>query len=81
MPPANRHNPVRVKSSDSQYSYTEFMQEFPDDAACLEHLWRSRYSPDGTHAECPKCERERVHLNTPAARTLRLLRRITKLRH
>jgi transposase len=38
----------------------EFMREFPDDAACLEHLWRSRYSHDGEHAECPKCERERV---------------------
>ena len=37
----------------------EFMREFPDDAACLEHLWRSRYSPDGAHAECPKCEQER----------------------
>jgi transposase-like protein len=60
MPPANRHDPARCKSSDSQYSYTEFMREFPDDAACLEHLWRSRYSPDGTHAECPKCKRERV---------------------
>jgi transposase len=60
MPPANPHDPVRCESSDSQYSYTEFMQEFPDDAACLEHLWRSRYSSDGTHAECPKCECERV---------------------
>ena len=38
----------------------EFMREFPDDAACLEHLWRSRFSPDGTHADCPKCEREGV---------------------
>jgi len=38
----------------------EFMREFPDDAACLEHLWRTRYSPDGEHAECPKCEQERV---------------------
>jgi transposase len=37
----------------------EFMREFPDDAACLEHLWRSRFSPDGEHAECPKCQRER----------------------
>jgi transposase len=36
------------------------MDEFPNDAACLEHLWRSRYSEDGEHAECPKCERERV---------------------
>jgi transposase-like protein len=38
----------------------EFMREFPDDAACLEHLWRTRYSPDGEHADCPKCDQERV---------------------
>jgi transposase len=60
MPPANRHDPKRAPSSDSDYSVTEFLREFPDDAACLEHLWRSRFSPDGEHAECPKCERERV---------------------
>jgi transposase len=60
MPPANRHNPERQASSDSQFSLMEFNRQFPDDAACLEHLWRTRYSPDGTHAECPKCERERV---------------------
>ena len=60
MPPANRNNPVRATSSESDYSVTEFLAEFPDDAACLEHLWRSRFSPDGEHAECPKCERERV---------------------
>ncbi len=59
MPPANRHKPKRAASSDSDYSITEFMQEFPDDAACLEHLWRSRYSEDGEHAECPKCEQAR----------------------
>lgn len=34
----------------------EFMAEFPDDAACLEWLWRNRHSENGTHAECPKCE-------------------------
>ena len=60
MPPANRHEPKRAKSSFSDYSVTEFLREFPDDDACLEHLWRSRFSPDGEHAECPKCERERV---------------------
>jgi transposase-like protein/IS1 family transposase len=38
----------------------EFQREFPDDAACLEHLWRSRFSPDGEHAYCPDCERERT---------------------
>ena len=28
MPPANRHKPKRAASSDSDYSITEFMQEF-----------------------------------------------------
>jgi transposase-like protein len=37
----------------------EFMREYPDDAACLEHLWRTRYSADGEHAYCPKCEQDR----------------------
>lgn len=32
------------------------MREFPDDAACLEWLWRTRHSENGTHSECPKCE-------------------------
>ncbi|HET6570804.1 MAG TPA: IS1595 family transposase [Solirubrobacterales bacterium] len=60
MPPANRHEPRRAKSSTSEYTLTEFQRDFPDDAACLEHLWHTRYSPDGKHAECPKCEAERV---------------------
>ena len=60
MPPANRHDPQRTACSDSQFSLMEFMREFPDDAACLEHLWRTRWSPDGEHADCPKCEQERV---------------------
>jgi transposase-like protein len=60
MPPADRHKPRRAPSSTSDYSVTEFLAEFPDDAACLEHLWRSRYAPDGEHAHCPRCECERV---------------------
>lgn len=56
MPPANRHEPRRAKSSTSDYSVTEFLRDFPDDAACLEHLWRTRYAADGEHAECPKCQ-------------------------
>jgi transposase-like protein len=60
MPPANRHDPKRAKSSHSDYSVTEFLAEFPDDAACLEHLWRTRYSPDGEHAHCPRCDAEKV---------------------
>ena len=60
MPPANRNDPGRTDCSDSQFSLMEFMRDFPDDAACLEHLWRTRYSEDGAHADCPKCEREGV---------------------
>jgi len=60
MPPVNRKQPTRAKSSDSQYSLMEFMQQYPDDEACLQALWRRRYSPDGEHAYCPKCETERV---------------------
>lgn len=60
MPPANRHEPRRAKSSTSDYSVTEFLAEFPDDAACLDHLWRTRHAPDGEHAHCPRCDCERV---------------------
>jgi transposase-like protein len=59
MPPVNRNNPVRAKSSESDYSLMEFMREFPTDAACLDWLWRNRYSHDGIHATCPKCEQTR----------------------
>jgi transposase-like protein len=60
MPPANRHNPRRAKSSTSDYSVTEFLADFPDDAACLEHLWRTRHAADGEHAHCPRCDCERT---------------------
>jgi transposase len=55
----DRNNPVRRQSSESDYSLMEFMRMFPDDAACLDRLWRDRFSEDGSHAYCPKCERER----------------------
>jgi transposase len=59
MPPVDRNNPQRAESSESDYSIMEFFREFPDDATCLEWLWRNRYSEDGSHAECPSCERVR----------------------
>ena len=46
MPPVDRNQPKRAASSESSYSLMEFMREFPDDAACMEHLWRSRFAPD-----------------------------------
>jgi transposase len=56
---SDRNNPTRGSASYSQYSFMEFMQDFPDDATCMDHLWRQRYAHDGSHAECPKCEQER----------------------
>src|SRR6266487_5120901 len=55
----DRNNPERRRSSESDYSMMEFMRMFPDDAACLDRLWRDRFAPDGHHAKCPRCERER----------------------
>src|ERR1039458_4822821 len=55
MPPVDRNNPKRAKSSDSEYALMQFMAEFPDDASCLEWLWRNRFSKDGIHAVCHKC--------------------------
>ncbi len=37
----------------------EFLGRYPDDEACLQYLWRTRYAPDGEHAVCPRCEVER----------------------
>lgn len=59
MPPVDRNNPKRAKSSDSRYMLSQFQQEFGDDAKCLDFLWRERYAPDGHTADCPKCERPR----------------------
>jgi transposase len=57
--PRDRNKPQRRQSSQSDYSLVEFMRQFPDDAACLDRLWRDRFSADGSHARCPRCERER----------------------
>ena len=56
MTAVDRNNPKRAASSESRMSLMEFMREFPDDATCLEWLWRHRYSPDGDTPMCPKCE-------------------------
>src|SRR4051794_9520846 len=60
MAAVDRNNPKRCDSSDSRVSLMEFMREFPDDATCLEWLWREKWSEDGTHADCPKCKTRRV---------------------
>ena len=52
----DRKNPTRAKSSESSYSVMEFNRRFPDDDACMNYLWRTRYSEDGEHATCPECK-------------------------
>jgi transposase-like protein len=59
MAAKNRNEQRRFASSASDYSLMEFMRDFPDDAACLDRLWRDRYAPDGHTADCPRCERPR----------------------
>lgn len=59
MPPVDRNQPKRAKASESQYSLMEFMREFPNDAACLEWLWRTRFAPDGHTTFCKTCDRDR----------------------
>lgn len=56
MPPVNRNQPRRAMSSESRFTLMEFMREYPDDAACLDYLWRTLYSSDGRHFHCPKCD-------------------------
>jgi transposase len=59
MPPVDRLKPIRAASSESGYTLIDFMREWPDDATCLEWLWRTRHSPDGKTAYCSHCEAER----------------------
>jgi hypothetical protein len=65
VPPVDRLNPTRAPSSESSCYLLEFMREFPDDEACLQHVWRERFAPDGDHALCPRCETERTFKRYP----------------
>jgi transposase-like protein len=56
MRPVDGAGPMRAEYAESSYPLMEFMREFPDDAACLQWLWRERYAFDGHHAYCPRCE-------------------------
>jgi transposase len=60
MPPVDRRNPIRAESSESTCFLFDFVREYPDDEACLTFIWRERFSPDGEHAHCQRCDRERV---------------------
>src|SRR5712691_5697567 len=59
MSGVNRNHPKRAKSSESTYTVMDFARDYPDDAACLDYLWRRTLSDDGEHANCPKCGAQR----------------------
>jgi transposase len=49
-----RDSVERMPSSDATFTYHEFLERFPSNAACLDYL-RDCFYPEGT--PCPKCER------------------------
>ena len=52
MAARSRESVERSPSSDSQMTYSRFLELFPDNTACLEYL-KERFYPAGT--ECPSC--------------------------
>jgi transposase len=54
MAARSRDSVERSGSSESQMTYSRFLELFPDNDACLEYL-KDRFYPDGT--ECPKCNK------------------------
>jgi transposase len=59
MAPRNRNNPKRSATSQGTYTRADLDRDFPDDATCLDYLWRRNLSPDGEHAHCPVCGTQR----------------------
>jgi transposase len=58
MSRSNRNRPKLAGGSEARYTFYDFDQEFPDDAACLEWLVGHLY-PEGIF--CPKCQRVTRH--------------------
>ena len=46
MDAKDRKNPQRKPSSVSDYWLIDFMREYPDDAACLDAMWREQCARD-----------------------------------
>lgn len=55
MAARSRDSVAPSPSSESQMTYSRFLELFPHNDACLEHL-KERFFADGT--ECPKCGRQ-----------------------
>jgi transposase len=57
--PPDRERPKSPPPAEADYPLADFVRDYPDAAACLDRLWRDRFAPDGHHAFCPRCGRER----------------------
>src|SRR5436309_5578402 len=55
MAARKRDSVARSPSSESQMTYSRFLELLPDNDACLDYL-RGKFFPDGS--ECPGCGRE-----------------------
>lgn len=55
MAARNRNSLAPAPSSESQMTYTRFMELFPSHDACLDYL-KERFHPDGS--DCPKCGKQ-----------------------
>jgi transposase-like protein len=54
MSARQRNSVARSPSSESQMTYSRFLELYPDNDACLEYL-KDKFFPDGS--ECPDCGR------------------------
>src|SRR6202795_2220879 len=52
-------NPRQTIPKHLRYTINDFNRQFPDDAACLEHLKEQRFPGGVTY--CEKCEQDRKH--------------------
>ena len=66
------HEPQTDNPEATRYTITDFNRQFPDDAACLEHLKEQRF-PGGI-AHCEKCDRS---ASTTASMAVPCIRAIT----
>jgi transposase-like protein len=61
MAPRNRNNVVRMRGSDSTYTRAELRHDFPDDATCLEWLWKYLYADVRGRCYCITCKKATKH--------------------
>lgn len=51
---------MTIEAGSLAVPLSEFQQRYQDDDACLDFLWRTRFSPDGESAFCPDCTEVRI---------------------